>query len=102
MSNTKFTKGPWVMCKRGELLLGDTGEAVTVYNCGLSGTGKTEGSVANSQLIKAAPKMYALLLKFLPMDADGNGPFEYNEGSEHLGEEVEALLAKVRGEINDN
>jgi hypothetical protein len=52
-----------------------------------------------AHLIAAAPDMYELLLKFLPMDEDGNGPFEYNEGSEHYGEEVKALIAKARGEL---
>ncbi len=54
---------------------------------------------ANAHLISAAPDMYKLLEKFLPMDEDGNGwDFQYNEGSEHFGEEVVELLKKARGE----
>tara|TARA_R110000851_G_scaffold60415_4_gene139461 strand:+ start:805 stop:1137 length:333 start_codon:yes stop_codon:yes gene_type:complete len=108
---TKFTKGPWQQSHRAQ----PSGIHVTqVYDdkgktiCDLSwhAVNEVEGITttdreANAHLIKMAPDMYAMLMRFLPMDEDGNGEFEYNDGSEYLGERVEALLAKARGESND-
>ena len=58
MSDTKFTQGPWLKCSRGESLIGIKGKDISVYNCGLSGSGKSPESVANAHLIKASPDMY--------------------------------------------
>ena len=59
--DTKFTEGPWLKCSRGEALIGIKGKNVSVYNCGLSGSGKSPESVANANLIAAAPDMYAMV-----------------------------------------
>ncbi len=96
----KFTKGPWVKCKRNEDLKGSDGYSVVVWGDGLSNGARSHERDANAYLIAAAPDMYKLLQKFLPMDEDGNGwDFQYNEGSEELGEEVIKLLSKARGEL---
>tara|TARA_R110001632_G_scaffold41831_1_gene105544 strand:+ start:763 stop:1044 length:282 start_codon:yes stop_codon:yes gene_type:complete len=92
--NTKFTKGEWCISFVGDATYIDSHTGLTIAR-----VFDMEGSPHDAHLIAAAPDMYALLLKFLPMDEDGNGPFEYNEGSEHYGEEVEALIAKARGEL---
>ena len=42
--------------------MGIKGKNISVYNCGLSGSGKSPESVANAHLIAAAPDMYELLL----------------------------------------
>tara|TARA_R110000772_G_scaffold209058_1_gene319593 strand:+ start:688 stop:975 length:288 start_codon:yes stop_codon:yes gene_type:complete len=94
--NNKFTKGEWSVL--GEVVIAEKGHKTIKPLCSLNGRMSPEEDGANAHLIAAAPDMYALLLKFLPMDEDGNGPFEYNDGSEHYGKEVETLLAKARGE----
>jgi hypothetical protein len=46
-------------------------------------------------LNKRIAELKEVLRNFLPMDEDGNGEFKYNDGSEHLGEEVlDALRLK--------
>lgn len=44
-------------------------------------------------------ELLTLLDKFYPCDEDGNGNFEYNEGSEYLGELVESTLSKYANKI---
>lgn len=106
--DTKFTKGEWKWAS------GDGTEkdvCITTDKRNLSSTGNIceldvffDGEFgveqkANANLIAAAPAMYKLLQKFLPMDEDGNGwDFQYNEGSEEMGQDVINLLAKARGE----
>lgn len=95
--DTKFTKGEWVANIEQQEVIG---HATNPYIADIldSGMGKDEVD-ANVHLIAAAPAMYKLLEKFLPMDEDGNGwDFQYNEGSEEMGQDVINLLAKARGE----
>ena len=103
---TKFTKGRWVVDYRGTTgtvkalvnAKADITPTVATYRITPSII-KADGEVkANAHLIAAAPDMYALLQKFLPMDEDGNGSFIYDDGSECMGEDVVKLLAKARGE----
>ena len=106
---TKFTKGPWVISTLYNTLMQINSNGVDICEVDCNGdfneeTGIMKSTVeelANAHLIKMAPDMYELLIRFLPMDEDGNGEFEYNDGSEYLGERVEALLAKARGESNE-
>ena len=92
--NTKFTKGEW---KSDYYDVKSNGKLIA--DCGFSSEGCDKEEQANAHLIAAAPDMYKLLERFLPMDGDGNGwDFVYDEGSEHMGEDVIALLAKARGE----
>lgn len=86
MSN--FTKGEWKVYGDWGINTGDSTECHATFE-----------NYGDAHLIAAAPAMYKLLEKFLPMDGDGNGwDFVYDEGSEHMGEEVIALLSKARGE----
>jgi len=103
----KFTKGEWRCCdgtKFGEQVLFVDVKNKSAVVCRLTkqvnkNTILSPEDIANAHLIAAAPDMYNLLQKFLPMDEDGNGwDFQYNEGSEHLGKEVINLLKKARGE----
>ena len=115
MSEAKFTKGKWRCIdgtKIGEQVLfvdatnfdekssGDIGVGVICRLTKQVNLHKalTDEDVANANLIAAAPEMYELLKEFIPMDEDGNGSHEYNEGSEYMGEMVNKLLAKARGE----
>jgi len=60
----KHTKGPWVMDKRMENLVGVDGKRVCVYGSGLSFQGLPDPeSVANAKLIAAAPEMLEALKK---------------------------------------
>jgi len=90
MTDTKFSKSPWMVTPQGPA------DANGMGICSMWGDG--EELIANVDLISQAPAMYKLLQKFLPMDEDGNGEFQYNDGSEELGEEVIKLLSKARGE----
>jgi hypothetical protein len=88
---TKFTKGPWAMCHRGESLQGVSGQDVVVWGCGLANGTKTAERDANSALIATAPEMYEALNRFydalLNVDA-------FSDETNALGN----LLAKARGE----
>jgi hypothetical protein len=61
MSNTKFTKGPWVMCHRGESLQGYEGKDVVIWGCGLTNGSRTAERDANSALIATAPELYSMV-----------------------------------------
>ena len=98
--NTKFTKGEWIAVQMEDVnsiynihYTAPDSEysqaSITLYN---------QDNAANAHLISAAPDMYELLKEFIPMDEDGNGEFQYNEGSEYLGKKVIELLTKARGE----
>lgn len=95
--NEKFTRGEW-SSKSGYSISskghGYIAKALPVYM-------DSSERKANADLIAAAPKMYRLLQKFIPMDDDGNGEFIYSDGSECMGDEVNALLAEARGESKD-
>ena len=98
--NTKFTKGPWLKCSRGESLIGIEGKNVSVYNCGLSGSGKSPESVANAHLIAAAPDMYAEIQSDIEklkasLDVDGLGSMFYLDIKVII-EHKELLLTKAR------
>ena len=96
--NTKFTKGEWFH-QKGDDWISDDSNDDRIICCAVCDGRSHEERRANALLIVAAPAMYKLLEKFLPMDGDGNGwDFVYDEGSEHMGEEVIALLSKARGE----
>jgi hypothetical protein len=83
MSETKFTEGEWkvsgfsVSCKGA----GYIAKALEVFMC------KSERK-ANSHLIAAAPKMYAMLEEL-------SG---YDENQMHK-QEIDKLLAEARGEL---
>lgn len=88
MSEAKFTKGPW-----GRTLFAN-GQP-RVYRIGRdykeADIAHTHGNddVANADLIAAAPEMYAMLEKLLE-------PYGREDVSD---EQIEALLAKARGEV---
>ncbi|MGB0942971.1 MAG: hypothetical protein ACPGUE_11240 [Marinomonas sp.] len=101
MSETKFTKAPWVVNR----IIEDEFEPVEIamdsyiedQNCYCTAHRVTiecsdEEATANAYLISTAPEMYELLGKFKD--------FAIREGWEHvlINEAVE-LLAKARGEI---
>jgi hypothetical protein len=81
---SRFTEGPWVMCRRGESLKGASGKDVIIWGCGLTNGIRTDEADANSALIAVAPEMY----KMLDDLCKGRG-VDYP---------IEQLLAKARGE----
>ena len=94
----KFTKGPWRVFGDWGIQAKNEVSCLATFEFTRLDDGTSNG-FDNAHLIAAAPDMYKLLQKFLPMDEDGNGwDFQYIEGSEHLGEQVVKLLAKARGE----
>ena len=98
--NTKFTKGPWTRCSRGENLIGANGKNVGVYNSGLSGVNKSVEAVANVHLIEASTDMYnklAELLTFLEVMHEADASWTIKE-SIAFHKEVGQLLTKARGE----
>lgn len=111
MPNEKFTPGNWVALS-GHKVWDESEKVINI--CQEEGAPYTQFSSdvcelvishdnpdvvrANASLIAAAPEMYQLLQKFIPMDEDGNGSFVYEDGSECMGEDVNKLLAKARGE----
>ena len=109
MTDTKFTKGKWSTSYRKDSdgmysqdVYDSNGKAIcscSWYQIDKGNGNTTTNREDNAHLIAAAPAMYKLLQKFLPMDEDGNGwDFQYNEGSEELGVEVVKLLELARGE----
>lgn len=84
MSNEKFTKGPWFYEEAtGEIYSDNYAEII----CDMLPTGDEEFD-ANAALVAVAPEMYELLQKLRA---------HYNF-SEYCENEVDALLAKARGE----
>jgi len=94
--NTKFTEGPWLKCSRGESLVGIKGKNVSVYNCGLSGSGKSPESVANAHLIAAAPDMYKVIEEIARLrDGEMHNAIDWIIDNT---DDLINLLAKARGE----
>ena len=57
-----------------------------------------ESKIDEEKIKKQRQEINELLLvlrKFMPLDEDGNGNFEYNKGSESLGELVVKTLEKL-------
>ena len=97
MSETKFTKGPWVVSEHEDEVSVFMGEAVDspheyncsdVWVCDSYWSENDETAIANANLIAAAPEMYQMLKKLVE-------PYGMEDFSH---EEVENLLAKARGE----
>ena len=100
--NTKFTKGPWVRCSRGENLIGANGKNVGVYNSGLSGVNKSVEAVANVHLIEASTDMYRSLvrqrkglLNLIELEAINKN---YIKAVRHEISLIDNELSKARGE----
>lgn len=105
MNKTKFTNGEWTLSKsiKGQDFMDINAPdhyAIATVVVSMSDGSKSEELLSNAQCMAHAKEMYNLLLKFIPMDVDGNGDgdFIYNDGCHELGVEVEKLLAKARGE----
>lgn len=103
MSEEKFTKGEWFVMKNvaGSLEVETTSNEYLCISIATDDADCTNGPItlANAHLIAAAPEMYKLLQQFIPCDEDGNGNFLYNDGEDDpIGQLVEPLLAKARGE----
>jgi hypothetical protein len=109
MSKPEFTPGPWRVEKSGD---GDlpyvTGDcAISGDICDLYHTGKNQmpkhfgddtkhyakhNAEANARLIAAAPELYEMLQSILTLGS------LFNAGNKHVAADLEALLAKARGE----
>lgn len=90
MTEVKFTKGPWVKGKYGQLSNPD-GKSIGVWDCGIAIVYRDEESEANSRLIAAAPDMYEALELVAK-----SGAFSCFEDS--MWDAVNDALAKARGE----
>ncbi len=81
MSDTKFTKGKWVICEVGDTVWIDDEQGFSiaqVYDC--------KGAIDNAPLIAAAPDMYNALLAM--SKGEGLQP----------GTTIEKILLAARGE----
>ena len=91
MSETKFTKGEWHVKPCGEIGFNvcALSKGVSVY----STVKAVNDAAADANLIACAPEMYAMLDVIADglLDAGGFGNCK-------LAKEIEALLAKARGE----
>ena len=90
------------MNKRNELLIGETGKEIIIYNDGLSGGARTDESEANTHLIASAPDMYRSLqrqrkglLNLIDLDLI---PKSYVDSVRHEISLIDNELAKARGE----
>lgn len=90
-TETKFTKGPWAMCHRGESLKGAAGQDVVIWGCGLTNGCRTDEADANSALIAVAPEMY----RALEMVCNSVSKTETVHAFDCI--RIEQLLAKARG-----
>lgn len=90
----KFTKGPWVVDKYGNIVQ-QGGKPTDARDCiragGLALTTNEGEPMANRHLIAAAPEMYEMLSSLL-----ANSSFNVEHPA--AAEEIEKLLAKARGE----
>ena len=111
MNEAKFTKGPWVKNQYGELA-GINDKLVSVWGLGVEYSHRDTEKEANSNLIAAAPEMYAMIenltselahmierensrLKSNITSNDLDDPDYIDQESIH---EACVLLAKARGE----
>ncbi|PHR55936.1 MAG: hypothetical protein COA43_14550 [Robiginitomaculum sp.] len=95
---TEFTKGPWVMDKRDECLIGKFGYEVVVYNHGLTGGHKTDERVANAHLIAEAPDMYTMLNNINESINDCKNEIELANKITSMCHDIDQLLKRARGE----
>lgn len=90
MTEARFTKGPWVKGKWGQLV-NPEGKSICVWDCGIAIVSRDEEAEANSRIIAAAPDMYeALELAIEIMDEAG--------WSRPIQRVCREALAKARGE----
>lgn len=91
MSETKFTKGNW-STNGSSCVLADGDILCCLINSAVN-SGDTAEDYANANLIACAPEMYAMLDEIADglLDAGGFGNCK-------LAKEIEALLAKARGD----
>lgn len=91
MSEAKFTKGEWFVVES----IG--GECLTVSSTNSAGDIASiwSGKMEDAKLIKEAPAMYKMLITASEILKQANGCAEA-----HTAEEIDTLLAKVRGEQN--
>lgn len=94
MSNTKFTKGPWVTIGVGDTTYVDDKHGFTVaqvIDC--------EGVIENAPLIAAAPDMYVMIKELACMMDKLNEGFNADHKAIELSVRAENLLTKARGEL---
>ena len=87
VSETKFTKGPWMHTPEGPA--DSQGYGV----CALWGSPGSEEQIANSHLIAAAPEMYDALNEVAEGMEEAGGSSNWNTAKE-----IRKILAKARGE----
>nr|WP_278374567.1 hypothetical protein [Brucella anthropi] len=103
MTETKFTPGPWIAAKKHSSKVGlpivasphgRSIAAVTFFGLGEQFKSHDEESYANAHLIAAAPELFEKLAKIRGwINVDAEGPW-----GKRFYAEVDALLAKARGE----
>ena len=86
MSKTKFTKGLWT--SNGHSCVSVGSKVLCVFTDSSVNTGDETEDYANAHLVSAAPEMYAML-ESLAEDCGF---------SHHVHKDIQALLAKARGE----
>ena len=71
MSETKFTRGPWVKTKYGNLV-GSDGTKISIYDAGigLAMADPSEEDRANASLVIASPGLYEALKAYEAWEAD--------------------------------
>jgi hypothetical protein len=89
MSETKFTKGEWVQCFANGIVIQTESTGYGICRV----IGNLESDRANANLIACAPEMYAMLDKISDELLEAGGVWNCA-----LAKDIEALLAKARGE----
>ncbi len=111
MSNTKFTKGPWIISKHNQII-GSGGEPIKLAVGVTVAHYRDDEYEANAHLMSCAPEMYEMIhslsTELLHMIRKENGRLLQNTSTtdlddpDYLSEEsvylAQKLLAKARGE----
>lgn len=100
MNEVRWTPGPWVKNRYGELV-GRNGERVDVYDAGIRLTLASPDDVdrANAHLIAAAPELYEALEMIFDADGDCIKDDLPRQLPDHIRAKVGDILAKARGEL---
>jgi hypothetical protein len=104
MSETRFTPGPWdagvseILGKRRFTVAPEYNHGIAVSICGDCGAEDEEESIANANLIAAAPDMYEALEAAILEYGKPGGPWNVPSSPGSWIDKAKAALVKARGE----
>ena len=97
MSETKWTKGPWIYDRGVDVVEVAGGDGPAIADLHTSGVDLDVENRANGHLIAAAPELYAALLDVIAENTGQPKSCGCKYSCIHTGDNAMAALAKARG-----